>query len=164
MKDLGLEHGYSVQTPATHDATEEEVRAFGSSSAQQVQDASDNMFAVQSRSSGRNIHGARVVSKDVKHSTTEPCQVEEACHMFETRVKYSAVEGWSKKCRHFSGSDWAGCKETRRAPSAGVILLGNHTLKTYTRKHNIIARNSAEAESCMRQRWERLSRMELCRC
>ena len=24
MKDLGLEHGHSVQTPATHDATEEE--------------------------------------------------------------------------------------------------------------------------------------------
>ena len=35
----------------------------------------------------------------------------------------------------FSDSDWA-----------GVILLGNHTRKAYTRKQNIIARSSAEAE------------------
>ena len=37
-------------------------------------------------------------------------------------------------------------KETRKSSSAGVILLGKHALKTYTRKQNIIARSSAEAE------------------
>ena len=46
----------------------------------------------------------------------------------------------------FSVSDGAGCKVTRKSPSAGVILLGNNTLKAYTRKQNIIARSSAEAE------------------
>ena len=30
--------------------------------------------------------------------------------------------------------------------SAGVIQLGNHTLKAYTRKQKIIAKSSAEAE------------------
>ena len=45
-----------------------------------------------------------------------------------------------------SDSDCAGCKETRRSSSAGVILLGSHTLKAYTRKQHVIARSSAEAE------------------
>ena len=43
-------------------------------------------------------------------------------------------------------SDWADCKETRRSPSASVIMLGDHALKAYTRKEKIIARRSAEAE------------------
>ena len=46
----------------------------------------------------------------------------------------------------FSDSDWAGCKETRISSSAGVIMLGDHALKAYTRKQNIIARISAAAE------------------
>ena len=48
----------------------------------------------------------------------------------------------------FTDSDWASCKETRKRSSARVILLGNHTLKAYTRKQNIIAKSSAEAELC----------------
>ena len=46
----------------------------------------------------------------------------------------------------FTDSDFAGCKETRMSSSAGVMLLGNHALKAYTRKHKIIAKSSAEAE------------------
>ena len=46
----------------------------------------------------------------------------------------------------FTDSDWAGCKETRKSLSAGVVMLGDHTLKAYTRKQKIIARSSAEAE------------------
>ena len=46
----------------------------------------------------------------------------------------------------FTDSDCAGSKENRQSSSAGVILLGNHVLKAYTRKQHIIARSSAEAE------------------
>ena len=46
----------------------------------------------------------------------------------------------------FTHSDWAGYKETRKSSSAGVTLLGNHTLKAYMRKQKIIAKSSAEAE------------------
>ena len=46
----------------------------------------------------------------------------------------------------FSDSDWAGCKEARKSSSSGVILLGSHSLKAFTRKQKIIARCSAEAE------------------
>ena len=46
----------------------------------------------------------------------------------------------------FTDSDWAGCKETRKSSSAGVLMLGKHTLKAYTREQRIIAKSSAEAE------------------
>ena len=46
----------------------------------------------------------------------------------------------------FSDSDWAPCQETRKSLSAGVILLGCHTLKAHTRQQKIIARSSAKAE------------------
>ena len=46
----------------------------------------------------------------------------------------------------YSDSDWAGYKETRKSSSAGMVMLGDHTLKAYTRKQKIIARSSAEAE------------------
>ena len=46
----------------------------------------------------------------------------------------------------FTDLDWAGCKEPRKSSSAGVVMLGAHTLKAYTRKQKIIARSSEEAE------------------
>ena len=46
----------------------------------------------------------------------------------------------------FTDSDWAGCMETRKSSSAGVLMLGGHTLMAYTRKQKVIAKSSAEAE------------------
>ena len=40
----------------------------------------------------------------------------------------------------FTDSDWAGCKETRKSSSAGVVMPGNHTLKACTREQKIIAK------------------------
>ena len=46
----------------------------------------------------------------------------------------------------FTDSDWAGCQETRKSSSAGVVMLGSHTWKAYTCEQKIIARSSAEVE------------------
>ena len=46
----------------------------------------------------------------------------------------------------FTNSDLAGGKETRKSSSAGVQMLGGHTLKAYTRKQKVVAKSSAEAE------------------
>ena len=46
----------------------------------------------------------------------------------------------------FTDSDWVGCKETRKSSSAGVPMLGRHTLKAYTRRQKVNAKNSTEAE------------------
>ena len=84
VKDLGHEHGNSVQTPATHDATRRGARAVESSSAQQVQVTGCTMCVLQSRSSTHKIHCERAVPNDVESQSTEPCQAKKACQIFET--------------------------------------------------------------------------------
>ena len=46
----------------------------------------------------------------------------------------------------FSDSGWAGDKKTRKSSSAVIALVGQHFLKAYTRKQQIIVRSSAGAE------------------
>ena len=68
--------------------------------------------------------------------------------MLETReamAKCLAMD-MAEEVTTFTDSDRAGCKETRKSSSAGVILLGKNTVKAYTRKQKIIAKSSAEAE------------------
>ena len=72
VKDLGLENGNSVQTPATPEVTEEEkARAVESSSTPQVQITGCQMFVPQPRPSRHNIHRERVVPEDVKSHSAE---------------------------------------------------------------------------------------------
>ena len=43
-------------------------------------------------------------------------------------------------------SDWAGCRKTRRSTFGGCIMLGRHTLKTWSSTQATLAMSSAEAE------------------
>ena len=46
----------------------------------------------------------------------------------------------------YTDSDWAGCLRTRKSTSGGVILLGQHCIKTWSLTQSSIALSSAEAE------------------
>ncbi len=46
----------------------------------------------------------------------------------------------------YSDSDWAGCPRTARSTSGGIIMLGEHVIKTYSRQQKVVALSSAEAE------------------
>ena len=45
-----------------------------------------------------------------------------------------------------SDSDWAGDRKTRKSTSAGVIRVGHHFIKSWSKDQSIIALSSAEAE------------------
>ena len=52
-------------------------------------------------------------------------------------------------CTHadiYSDTDFAGCKETRRSTSGGVIMLGGHTIRHWSKIQSTIALSSGEAE------------------
>ena len=84
VKDLGLEHGNSVQAPAAPDAIEEE-ESEPLSQDQHHKVTRPQMLVPQSRSSRHNIHCEQAVPKDVESQSTEPRQAEEACQVLETR-------------------------------------------------------------------------------
>ena len=56
---------------------------------------------------------------------------------------------WQKRigCVHaYADSDWAGCLDTRRSTSGGLVRLGKHEIKHWSTTQATIALSSAEAE------------------
>jgi hypothetical protein len=46
----------------------------------------------------------------------------------------------------YSDSDWAGCAESRKSTSGGIVMIGTHILKSYSKQQRTVALSSAEAE------------------
>ena len=46
----------------------------------------------------------------------------------------------------YTDTDWAGCPRTRKSTSGGFVLLGSHTLKSWSSTQSSIALSSGEAE------------------
>ena len=46
----------------------------------------------------------------------------------------------------YSDTDWAGCPRTRKSTSGGAILLGSHTIKTWSSTQGLTSLSSGEAE------------------
>jgi hypothetical protein len=58
---------------------------------------------------------------------------------FEYQKMPSKITVWSD-------SDFAGCKKSRKSTSAGVLMMGAHTLKTWATNQAVLALSSGEAE------------------
>ena len=150
VKDLGLENGNPVQTPATSDVTEEgEPKPLSQDQHRRYRSqVARCLFLSQDRA-------------DVTFIVNELCQTmsnptQQSLAKLKRLTRYLERERqWGQEFKYgkaaeevtmFTDSDWAGCKETRKSSSAGVVVLGENALKAYTRKQKIIARSSAEAE------------------
>ena len=86
VKDLGLEHGNSVQTPATPDAAEE-VESEPLSQVQHhmyTSQVARCLFLSQDRADITFIVNELIVPDDVESHSTELGQAEEAGQVFET--------------------------------------------------------------------------------
>ena len=46
----------------------------------------------------------------------------------------------------YSDANWAGCIKTRKSTSGGVVMIGKHVIKTYSRNQSTVALSSAESE------------------
>jgi hypothetical protein len=55
-------------------------------------------------------------------------------------------QGRQSECCGFSDSDWAGCRKTAKSTSGGVLVVGTHFLKGWSRTQQSITLSSAEAE------------------
>ena len=55
-------------------------------------------------------------------------------------------QNWNGEIVVWSDSDYAGCKRTRKSTSGGVIMLGEHTIKSWSNTQAVIALSSGEAE------------------
>ena len=46
----------------------------------------------------------------------------------------------------YTDSDWVGCIKTAKSTSGGIVTIGKHIIKSYSRQQKTIALSSAEAE------------------
>ena len=46
----------------------------------------------------------------------------------------------------FSDANWAGCRQSRKSTSGGVLKIGQHPIKAYSKTQATIAKSSAESE------------------
>ena len=46
----------------------------------------------------------------------------------------------------YSDTDWAGCPRTRKSTSGGAIMIGSHTIRTYSSTQTLVSLSSGEAE------------------
>ena len=46
----------------------------------------------------------------------------------------------------YTDSDWAGCRRTRKSTSGGMIMIGEHVIKSWSRTQKAITLSSGEAE------------------
>ena len=57
-----------------------------------------------------------------------------------------AWQGRPEAIEVYTDSDWAGCAKTRKSTSGGVIKVGSHVVKTWSRTQKAVALSSGEAE------------------
>ena len=46
----------------------------------------------------------------------------------------------------YSDTDWAGCPRTRKSTSGGAVMIGSHTIRTYSSTQTLVSLSSGEAE------------------
>ena len=97
VKDFGLEHGNSVQTPATHDATEEQPEPEPLDQVQHSEYRSQvarRLFLSQDRAD------VTFIVNEICHRMSSPhtaglCNIEEVSPIFETRkTMVASVQLW----------------------------------------------------------------------
>ena len=150
VRELGLENGNTVQTPAAPNTAEEEKpeplsqtqhHKYRSQVARCLflsQDRADITFIVNEL--------CQTMSSPTQQSLAK---LNRLTRYLKRERQWGQVFKYGKTVEEitvFTDSDWAGCKETRKSSSAGIVMMGAHALKAYTRKQKIIARSSAEAE------------------
>ena len=56
---------------------------------------------------------------------------------------------WQGEVKYIDGygdSDWAGCKQSGKSTSGGIIMIGTHVIKSWSRSQKTVALSSGEAE------------------
>jgi hypothetical protein len=102
------------------------------------QDRSDVKYTVKelSRHMGTpRVKDAKRLIRFAKYLLTRPRHV--------TRYDY---QRWNGCLNIWSDTDYAGCRETRKSTSGGLITIGDHVIRFWSSTQKVIALSSGEAE------------------
>jgi hypothetical protein len=101
-------------------------------------DRVDIMYAVKEicrEMAAPTIGGKRKLKRLARYLKGRP----RATLKYEGQGREGVIEG-------FTDSDWAGCRRTGKSTSGGVLMIGGHFIKGWSRTQNSVTLSSAEAE------------------
>jgi len=151
LKQLGLEGGRAVGTPGTKE--------------RETEDGDDEELGPEEKTAYRGVAArlnfVAMDRADIQYSTKEACRAmarptRGAWKLVKRIGRY--LKGAPRMVQKFKfqetpdeilvtvDSDYAGCKQTRRSTSGGVVRLGGHTIKTWSSTQAIVSLSSGEAE------------------
>ena len=152
IKQMGLQNGKAVSTPGIKvtgkpnpelDALLEDkeasmYRGLAARANYLSQDRSDIKFAVKEicrRMSNPRVKDLQALKRLARYLVGCPRMVIE----FRAQSMPKFIDTWCD-------SDWAGCPDTRKSTSGGIIMWGDHPIKAWSTTQNVVALSSGEAE------------------
>ena len=152
IEAMGLQNSKGVSTPAEEEkAWEEETNneELGSERATTFRriaaranylaaDRPDIMYSVKEicrQMAKPTMRGWKQMKRLARYLKTSP----------RTILEYP-WQSLEKEIEGFSDSDWAGCKRSGKSTSGGVIKIGEHLIKAWSKTQTSVTRSSAEAE------------------
>ena len=161
VKDLGLEHGNSVQTPAAPGAMEEEE----SEPVSQDQHHRYRSLVARCLFLSQDWVNVTFDVNELCQKMSNPNQQSLArlkrLAIVETQIQWGQVFEYGAMTKddgvHGFGLGWL--QGESEVISAGVLMLERHRLKAYTRKQKVIAK-AAQRQSCTQQHWVRRKQRE----
>ena len=152
IDSMGMQEAKGVSTPGEDERRfeeEENDKPLGSEDATQYRkvaaranylsaDRPDIMFAVQEicrEMANPTIGGKRKLKRLARYLRGHQ----------RTVIKYD-WQGQEMMVEGYSDSDWAGCRRSGKSTSGGVLRIGEHFLKGWSRTQNRVTLSSAEAK------------------
>ena len=102
------------------------------------QDRMDIMYSVKEL--------CRCMSSPTEHAWTKLVRVAKYLKNNPRLVMKFAFQNATDVIEAFSDANWAGCHQTRRSTSGGVLMRGSHLLKAWSKTQSLVALSSAESE------------------
>ena len=158
LDDLKLANAKGVVTPGTKDEAkgrlEEEplqppedtgYRAVCARSNYLAQDRSDLLFSSKecSRRMAAPTKGDKVKLKRIGRYLVDHGRVV-TYYPWQWQPRGKQEQTW--KVTAYSDSDWAGCSDSRKSTSGGLLMVGRQWIKSWSRTQALVALSSGEAE------------------
>ena len=152
MEQMQVEAEKSVSTPGVSGAEEDDLEADEKSQGELIRsyrglaarcnylgpDRPDALFAIK--------EGCREMAKPTTGSWRRLMRIAKYFKKRPRLVWKFAMQPEPKEISVYTDADWAGCRRTRKSTSGGVILLGGHCVKAWSKTQAVIAKSSAESE------------------
>jgi len=95
-------------------------------------------------------HASKVIARGMAKPTEQDwARLKHVARYLMGRPRMKTVYGWGQAdstAKVFSDSDWAGDRRDRRSTSGGVIMIGGHCIKHWSKIQGVTAQSSGEAE------------------